>query len=78
MIKVKPGYEKSVYMELQGNPEIKDVYRLFGEYSFFLVMQAEGKKKLNKLMLDIEDDEYVIKTRPFVLMNGEPSEDLRD
>lgn len=74
MIKVKPGYEKSVYRELQTKSEIKDVYRLFGEYSFFLVMQAEGQTKLNQLMLDIEEEEYVIKTRPFMLMNGEPAE----
>jgi len=76
MIKVEPGYEKSVYRELQTKSEIKDVYRLFGEYSFFLVMQAEGQTKLNQLMLDIEEEEYVIKTRPFMLMNGEPAEDF--
>jgi muconolactone delta-isomerase len=76
MIKVEPGYEKSVYRELKTKSEIKDVYRLFGEYSFFLVMQAEGQTRLNQLMLDIEEEEYVIKTRPFKLMNGELAEDF--
>ena len=76
MIKVKPGHEKSVYRQLQGMPEIKDVYRLFGEYSFFLVMQTEGQKKLNKLMVDIEEDEYVIKARPFKLMDSEQSDNI--
>ena len=74
MVKVKPGHEKSVYRELQTKSEIKDVYCLFGEYSFFLVMQAEGQTRLNQLMLDIEEEEYVIKTRPFTLMNDEPTE----
>ncbi len=71
MIKVKAGQEKSAYKELQTKSEIKDVYRLFGEYSFFLVMQAEGQTRLNELMLDIQEEDYVIKTKPFMLMNSD-------
>jgi len=37
-------------------------------------MQAEGQTMLNQLMLDIEEEEHVIKTRPFTLINGEPTE----
>ncbi len=46
LIKVKPGHEKSVYRELQSMIGVKDVYHLFGEYSFFLIMQTEGQAKL--------------------------------
>ena len=44
MIKVRSDKERSVYADLKKRPEVRDVYRLFGEYDFFLVMQADGEK----------------------------------
>lgn len=67
MIKVRPGYERSAYSDLQKRPEVRDVYRLFGEYNFFLVMQAEGKSKFNQMLKEIKDEELVIKTGPVML-----------
>ena len=46
MIKVRSDKERSVYADLKKRPEVRDVYRLFGEYDFFLVMQADGEKKV--------------------------------
>ena len=67
MIKVSSGQERSVYDHLQKRPEIRDVYRLFGEYNFFLVMQAEGRGNFNRILKDIKDEEQVIKTGPILL-----------
>ena len=67
MIKVSCGQERSVYAHLQKRPEVRDVYRLFGEYSFFLVMQAEERNGLGRMLKDIKDREDVIKTGPFLL-----------
>ena len=67
MIKVSSGQERSVYAHLQKRPEVRDVYRLFGEYSFFLVMQAEERNGLGRMLKDIKDREDVIKTGPFLL-----------
>jgi DNA-binding Lrp family transcriptional regulator len=67
MIKVSSGQERSVYARLQKRPEVRDVYRLFGEYSFFLVMQAEERNGLGRMLNDIKDRENVIKTGPFLL-----------
>ena len=67
MIKVRSGHERSVYAHLQKRPEVRDVYRLFGEYSFFLVMQAEERNGLTRMLSEIKDREKVIKTGPVLL-----------
>ena len=67
MIKVRPGYERSAYSDLQKRPEVRDVYRLFGEYNFFLVMQAEGQSNFNQILKEIKDEELVVKTGPLML-----------
>jgi DNA-binding Lrp family transcriptional regulator len=64
MIKVRSDKERSVYADLKKRPEVRDVYRLFGEYDFFLVMQADGKKKLGQMLSQINEGENVIKTSP--------------
>ena len=67
MIKVSSGQERSVYDHLQKRPEIRDVYRLFGEYSFFLVMQAEERNGLSRMLSEIKERENVIKSGPVLL-----------
>ncbi len=67
MIKVSSGQERSVYAHLQNRPEVRDVYRLFGEYSFFLVMQAEERNGLSSVLSEIKARESVIKTGPVLL-----------
>jgi DNA-binding Lrp family transcriptional regulator len=70
MIKVRAGYEKSVYDDLRKRAEIKDIYSLFGEFNFFLVMQAEGESKLDQLMKDIKREDMVVKTGPIMVTFG--------
>jgi DNA-binding Lrp family transcriptional regulator len=64
MIKVRSDKERSVYADLKKRPEVRDVYRLFGEYDFFLVMQADGEKRLGQMLSQIKEGENVIKTGP--------------
>ncbi len=64
MIKVSSGQERSVYAYLQQRPEVRDVYPLFGEYNFFLVMQADGKNGLGQMLSQIKEEQNVIKTGP--------------
>ncbi|MDD4653071.1 MAG: Lrp/AsnC ligand binding domain-containing protein [Methanothrix sp.] len=71
MIKVRGGQERSVYDRLQKNPEVRDIYRLFGEYSFFLVMQAEEKSGLSRMLSHLQSRENIIKTGPVLLTENE-------
>jgi len=70
MIKVRPGYEKTAYRALQKRSEIKDIYSLFGEFSFFLIMQAEERPMLDKLMTDIRKEDMIVKTSPVMVAVG--------
>lgn len=67
MIKVRPGHERLAYADLQKRPEVRDIYRLFGEYNFFLVMQADGRTRFNQILKEISETEEVIKTGPVLL-----------
>ena len=64
MIKVRSDKERLVYADLKKRPEVRDIFRLFGEYDFFLVMQAYGKKSLGQMLSQIEEGENVIKIGP--------------
>jgi DNA-binding Lrp family transcriptional regulator len=64
MIKVRSDKERSVYADLKKRPEVRDAYRLCGEYDFFLVMQADGEKRLGQMLSQIKEGENVIKTGP--------------
>jgi DNA-binding Lrp family transcriptional regulator len=76
MIKVSSGRERSVYAHLQKRPEVRDVYRLFGEYSFFLVVQAEENNGLSLMLSEIRDRENVIKTGPLLLTAEDSSPEM--
>ncbi len=67
MIKVKPGHEGSAFADLQKRPEVKDVYRLFGEYNFFLILHADGQTRFNQILKEINEEEKVVKTGPILL-----------
>jgi len=68
MIKVQSGQERSTYDYLQKKPEV-DIYRLFGEYDFFLVVQADGQNGLAQMLREIDGEQKVIKTAPVLFTN---------
>jgi hypothetical protein len=53
-IKVVPGQERSAYQALKHRDGIEHIYHAFGEYDFFIVLQAEGMNNLNVLMENIQ------------------------
>ncbi len=75
MIKVQCGQERSAYDYLQKKPEVVDIYRLFGEYDFFLVMQADGKKGLAQMIREINEEKSVIKTAPVLFTTDGENDD---
>ncbi len=65
LVKVMPGQERSVYCSLKGKKGILDIYHVFGEYEFFLIIQAECLAGLDGLMEDIQEDTRVITARTY-------------
>ena len=50
MINVLPGYEKAAYRELKNIEGIKDVYHVFGEYDFVVIIDVEDLYTLNDVV----------------------------
>lgn len=75
MIKVRDGHERSAYEELRRRPEIKEVYRLFGEFDLFLIIQGEGRDELERTLEEIWESVGAEKTGP-VLFTQERAAEL--
>jgi hypothetical protein len=50
MIKVLRGQEDEAYLALKNTNGVKEVYRILGEYSLFVIMQAENNIMLHHLI----------------------------
>ena len=66
MVKVVPGQEKAVYNSLQEIDGIKDVYHVFGEFDFVVIIEVEGLSMLNKLVDVIREIDNVTATQTVV------------
>lgn len=66
MINVLPGYEKAAYRELKNIEGIKDVYHVFGEYDFVIIIDVEDLTVLNDVVDKIRESENVKATKTIV------------
>lgn len=62
MLKVVPGQEKACYDALRHIVGIKEIHHLFGEFDFFLILDAIDKKDLILLLEDIRGRKHVLGT----------------
>ncbi len=61
IILIVPNNIYKVFMHFPlKKPEVKDIYRLFGEYGFFLVVQADGQNGLAQMLREIDGGQKVI------------------
>jgi DNA-binding Lrp family transcriptional regulator len=54
-VKVVLGQERSVFQALKRKDGIKDVYHVFGEYDFFVIMQGDELVNLSDIMDNIRE-----------------------
>jgi len=66
MINVLPGYEKAAYRELKNIEGIKDVYHVFGEYDFVVIIDVKDLSILNAVVDRIRESENVTATQTIV------------
>jgi hypothetical protein len=62
MIRVVPGHEKTSYVALKKTEGVKEIYHLFGEYDFFLILEALDQTSLSQLLGEIRIKRHVIDT----------------
>ncbi len=71
MLKVVPGKENVCYDALRHAVGIKEIYHLFGEFDFFLILEALDKKELILLLEDIREQKYVLDTWSLLVSDNE-------
>jgi hypothetical protein len=67
MIKVMPGRERPVYCAIRSMNGVLDIYHIFGEFDFFIILQAEGFSKLNQLLEEFQKLEDVLGVRTILV-----------
>jgi len=66
MINVLPGHEKESYDELRKIEGIKDVYHVFGEYDFVVIIEVKDLTTLNTVVDRIRESDTVTATQTIV------------
>jgi DNA-binding Lrp family transcriptional regulator len=66
MINVLPSYEKAAYRELKNIEGIKDVYHVFGEYDFVVIIDVNDLSLLNAVVDRIRESETVTATQTII------------
>ena len=67
MIKVVPGQERVVYSSLKTRDEILDVYHVFGEYDFIVMLQTESIFNLNQFMERVQEMQGIIAIKTILI-----------
>jgi len=47
LIVTRPGYEERIVNALKGNPRVKEVYRVYGEYDVIIRVEVEDLEGLD-------------------------------
>ncbi len=66
MVNVSPGKEKIVYRAVKDMKNVREVYHVFGEFDFVVIIEAGSLSELNKTVDAIRDIEGVTKTQTVV------------
>ena len=66
MVNVVPGEERYVYRTLLELNGIREVYHVFGEYDFVVIIEVEGLTALNNSVDKIRDIKGVTTTHTIV------------
>jgi DNA-binding Lrp family transcriptional regulator len=66
MVNVLPGKERAAYTELQHIEGIKDIYHVFGEYDFVVIVDVGDLSRLNNIVDNIRESEFVTATQTIV------------
>ncbi|MGZ4902324.1 MAG: Lrp/AsnC ligand binding domain-containing protein [Halobacteriota archaeon] len=66
LVNVVPGFEHSVFEALQSISEARELYHVFGEYDFLVILEVESLRLLSKTVDAVRAIEGVTTTRTVV------------
>ncbi|MCD1295573.1 AsnC family transcriptional regulator [Methanocella sp. CWC-04] len=66
MINVVPGEERSSYNEILKIDGVRDVFHVFGEYDFIVIIDVNGLSEINKTVDTIREIKGVTATKTII------------
>lgn len=66
MVNVSPGSEKEVYTRVKEMKNVRDIYHVFGEFDFVVIIEADSLSDLNRTVDAIREIKGVTKTQTVV------------
>ena len=66
MVNVSPGKEKDVYMAIKEMKNVREIYHVFGEFDFVVIIEANSLSELNNTVDEIRSAEGVTRTQTVV------------
>ncbi len=66
LVNVAPGSERSAFDALRSIPETRELYHVFGEYDFLVIVEADDLRLLSKTVDAIRAIDGVTTTRTVV------------
>ncbi|WP_406671351.1 Lrp/AsnC ligand binding domain-containing protein [Methanolobus sp. ZRKC4] len=66
MVNVLPGSERTAFNELNKIEGIKDIYHVFGEYDFVVIIEVDDLGRLNNIVDQIRETSDVTATQTIV------------
>lgn len=66
MVNVQPGKEKDVYNAIKKIKNVREIYHVFGEFDFVVIIQASSLSELNRTVDEIRGIAGITKTQTVV------------
>ncbi len=71
LIKAVPDREKMVYHALKELDGIRNIYHLFGDHDLLLIVEAESRNDLKKILDHIEETRFVNAVKTMLIATAE-------
>jgi len=66
MVNIQPGKEKEVYNQIKQIKFVKEVYHVFGQFDFVVIIYANSLYELNEAVDKIRSINGVVKTQTVI------------
>ena len=66
MVNIQPGKEKEVYNQIKQIKFVKEVYHVFGQFDFVVIIHANSLSELNEAVDKIRSINGVVKTQTVI------------
>lgn len=71
LIKAFPDREKTIYHALRELEGVRNIYHLFGDHDLLLILEAENRNDLKKMLDQVEETRFVASVKTMLVAPAE-------